>query len=79
MENGNFIHDRCRWLTINNIDGNCPLFDSRNVPIKKKKEDTTTTTKQPTNGYILPLHSGTPMWFSSEGLVELMITILRKS
>ena len=26
MENGNIIHDNCRWLTINDIDGDCPLL-----------------------------------------------------
>ena len=46
---------------------------------KKKKINTTTTTKQPTNGYILPRHSGTPTRFSSESSVELMIATLRKT
>ena len=39
MENGNIRHDSCRWLIPNDIDGNCPLSDSRNVPTIKKKKN----------------------------------------
>ena len=48
MENGNIRHDSCRWLIPNDIDGNCPLSDSRNVPTIKKKKIDITTTRQPT-------------------------------
>ena len=70
------IEDRmemsCRWLTTDNINRDCPLLTARNVPIdKKKKKNIPQQRKQPTIGYILPLHSGTPTWFSSEGAVKL--------
>ena len=40
----------CRWYTTDNNENNCPLFDSRNMPIKKKKKYIldTSKTKQPT-------------------------------
>ena len=64
----------CRWFTTNNNNNNCPLLTDRKVPIKKKKKDNTSTTEQPTDGYILPQHSGAPTWFSSESAVELITT-----
>ena len=65
-------HNSRRWLTTDNINRDCPLLTARNVPIdKKKKKNIPQQRKQPTIGYILPLHSGIPTWFSSEGTVEL--------
>ena len=65
----------CRWLTTNNNDNNCPLFDRLKFANKKKKNRH--YNNKTTNQWVrTPMHSGTPTWFSSEGAVELMTTTL---
>ena len=38
MENKNIRHDNCRWLTTNDINGNCPLFDRLKSANNKHKK-----------------------------------------
>ena len=58
MKNKNIGHDTCRWLTTNNIDGNCPLSDRVKCANKKNIEITLQQNNQPRS--IAPRRSGHP-------------------